>query len=79
MMDLIHEIKVLCAKNKTNLSKITETYNITYGTNISQQSMHRKLQCKTIKYEEMANLLRILNCDLIWKEREKQNENLPQE
>ena len=66
-MDLIDEVKVLCAKNKTNLTKVTELYNQTYGTSLSQQSMYRKLQGQTIKYTEMVNLLSVLNTKVKWE------------
>lgn len=67
-MELIDEVKVLCAKNKTNLTRITELYNQTYGTKLSHQSMHRKLQNKTIKYTEMIDLLAVLKCKVKWEE-----------
>lgn len=70
-MDLIDEIKVLCTKNRTNLARMTKLYNETYGTNISAQSMHRKLQTRAVKYDEVNNILKILNHDIIWQEREQ--------
>lgn len=67
-MNLLDEIKILCIKNRISLIKMTELYNRTYGTKLSQQSMYRKLQTETIKYTEMVNLLRVLNCEIEWRE-----------
>lgn len=60
-MDIRNELKSLIAKNGTTLKKICEKLSETTGKNYIGNNITNKLRRKTIKFEEVAEILDIMN------------------
>ena len=59
-MDIRNEIKSLIAKNGTTLKKICEKMSQDSGNNIAGNNITNKLRRKTIKFEEVQDILAVL-------------------
>jgi hypothetical protein len=70
-MTLLDFIKIKCIEEGTNLTALTKEYNDTYGANVGQQSMYRRIKEETIKHTEVQQLAALLGYDIQWIKREK--------
>ncbi|MBQ8459058.1 hypothetical protein IJ541_03025 [bacterium] len=60
-MDIRFELKSLIAKNGTTLKKICEELSRLKGKNIIGNNITNKLRRKTIKFEEVVDILDVLD------------------
>ena len=61
LMDIRFELKSLIAKNGTTLKKICEELSRLKGKNIIGNNITNKLRRKTIKFEEVVDILDVLD------------------
>jgi len=60
-MDVRNELKSLIAKNGTTLKKICEELTQRSGESVLGNNITNKLRRKTIKFEEVAQILEVLD------------------
>ena len=60
-MDIRNELKSLIAKNGTTLKKVCESLTQTTGKKYIGNNITNKLRRKTIKFEEVQDILTILD------------------
>ncbi len=60
-MDIRNELKSLIAKNGTTLKKVCECLTQTTGKNYIGNNITNKLRRKTIKFEEVQEILTVLD------------------
>lgn len=60
-MDIRNEIKSLIAKNGYTLKKVCTALSDKIGENVEPNNITNKLRRKTIKFEEIQNILTVLD------------------
>lgn len=71
IMSIYEELKSTLAMEATTMTKVAELLKVKKDRNLTMNNLSRKLRSKTIKFEEVRDILDVIDYDIVFVKRKK--------